>query len=146
MQTGLHTEAINGAIQARFNEMLNHAGRHGIGVQIDGRVHGFGGFKDGPKLGVRQVLAVGVRVNHNRVHAQLVHTTLNFFGGGGRVLGRHRNHADQAVGVPASGFSQNVVGHRGKSHRGFFVHDLNAGRCEANDLHIYTGFVHVLQA
>ena len=80
------------------------------------------------------------------MHVQLVHAALDFFGGCGWVLWRDRDHAHQAIGVATHGRRQDVVGHRRKRHRRVFVHDLHAGRGQADDLHIHARFVHVLQA
>ena len=79
------------------------------------------------------------------MHAQLIHAALDFLSRRRRVLGGNGNHADEAVGMTARGSGQDVIGHRGKSHCGVFVHDLHARRCQTDHLHINARFVHVLQ-
>ena len=65
VQASFYAKAVNGAIESALLERLQHLGRQGVGVQIDGRIMGFSGGKNVPKLGVGQIFTLCVRVDHH---------------------------------------------------------------------------------
>jgi len=140
---GLDGEPVDRAVQARLEQRADHGARRGVRVQVDGRVQGLRGLKDGPELRVIQVLAVSVRVDDDADQAEFARAALDLLGGGRRILGRDRGQPAEPIRVPAAGLGQLVVGERGHGYGPVPVQDLGARAGQRDHLPADAGGVHV---
>jgi len=109
VQPRVHAEAVYRSVQPALEQGTDESLGRPLRVQVYGRAQGLGGFEYGPIFRVVGVLATHMAVVDDGLEAQRV-AALDFLGRPRGVLRGNRGHADEALGMTATGGCQLIVG------------------------------------
>ena len=127
MQPGLAGEAVDGSVQAAFEEGLDHLLRWCVRMQVDGDVERLRRLEDLPVLLIIQVRAHRVRIQDGAAQAEFLHTAFQLLGRVWRIERAECGEADQAIGMLRDALGKLVVGIPGERRRFVGLEYLHAG-------------------
>jgi hypothetical protein len=146
VHSGIDAEAEDGAVEPRLEHRPDHRLGRGLRMKIERYRQRLDRLEDRREFGMIEILAVDVRVDHHRAHAEPVDGTFDLLRrllGGVRRTGRH---AGEAVGMVAARFGELIVGQDRQRMSLLCRQDLGAGRGQADHLAIDPAHVHVCKA
>ncbi len=112
-------------------------------MQVDGYVQRCGGFQHRQELRLIEEVAHDVRVDYQRVEAELAHGALDFLHGIGGIVRCEYAHAREALRILADGFGQLVVGVDGQRTGLGRREYLHARRGQCQHRMVDAGSIHV---
>ena len=133
--------AVHAVVLQRTLERI----RGGAGVDVDAPVKRLGGFEDRPELGIVEVFAVSVAVDHKAVEAELVDGTFHLLRRALRAVRREAGETGETGRILAAQLGQPVVGEHRQLVRSVGIEHLYARCGERHQVHVDAIFVHLAQ-